>query len=276
LNRTDIGNVAGPGAATLGPTTVVNVASTNYPGKARQPDGTRYIDGLDDRIGGTASAYQVGNNIFLVHGISVDASGVATSGGAAHDALRVTVLNEATNAVVTESTLFSTIYDYIMPSIAVNQFGDIVVGFTRSGGIGSTDGFLSSYADVGYFDGSSITWDTPFLAGTGAGPTGGGLGQADYNQFPALSEQRWGDFSTTNVDPTDPYSFWTVQEYATGKKEWRTQITEITLNPSIQVPEPGSLILVVTSLLAAVGGGRWHPSRALTGPPLPSGMDREK
>jgi len=106
-------------------------------------------------------------------------------------------------------------------------------------------------------------WDL-VLAGTGTGPTGGGLGQNIYNDG---FNQRWGNFSTTNVDPTDPYSFWTVQEYARpgGGTDWRTQITEITLNPSIQVqgPEPGSLILVVASLLAAVGRGRWHPRRAL-------------
>ncbi|MEP6755075.1 MAG: PEP-CTERM sorting domain-containing protein [Chthonomonadales bacterium] len=261
LNRTNINGVIGAGAS-LSATNIVNVAATSYTGLARQPDGTRQIDGLDDRIGGTASAYQVGGNIFLVHGISVNAAGVAaTSGSATHNALRLTVLNEASNAVVTESTLFSNLYDYIMPSIAVNQFGDIVVGFTRSGSV--ADGFLSSYADVCNFDGSSIICDTPFLAGTGTGATGGGLGQANYHLFGGDGE-RWGDFSATNVDPNDPYSFWTAQEFAGTPTrfsggEWRTQVTQIALTPRISsaTPEPGSLALLtglgVSGLFAVRG-----------------------
>ncbi|MBI1369370.1 MAG: hypothetical protein GC162_12045 [Planctomycetes bacterium] len=242
IDVTNISNVTGPGAATLGSTDVINVATTSSPGDARQPDGTKQIDGLDDRIGGTAAAYLVGSNIFMVHGISVNSAGVAsTPSSTTHDALRVTVIDEATHAVVAESTLFSNTYDYIMPSIAVNPFGDIVVGFTRSGGPGSVDGFLSSFADVGKFDGSSITWDTPFLAGSGTGPTGGGLGQANYHLF-GVAGERWGDYSTTNVDPTDPYTFWTVQEFAGTGNVWRTQITEINLvHPVDVVPSPLAL-----------------------------------
>jgi hypothetical protein len=228
LDRTNINNVTGPGSATLGPTTPVTVQLTANSVQAHQPDGSQQIDSVDERIG--SNAYQVGGNIFVAHSIEV--------GG--HDAIRVTVLNESTNAVVAEATLSDATFhfDYIAPSIAVNANGDIVVGFTRSGdSTTGSAGFLSSYAGVGKLTGSTLTFGTPFLAGNGVGDGGG---QANYHLFGG-SFERWGDFSTTTTDPNNPLAFWTVQEWAGTSNVWHTQVTEILINSP--VPEPGPLAL---------------------------------
>ena len=48
------------------------------------------------------------------------------------------------------------------------------------------------------------------------------------------SNPRWGDYSATTVDPTDDWSFWTVQEYAAPCSfvgEWETVIAKIRPSP---------------------------------------------
>ena len=87
-----------------------------------------------------------------------------------------------------------------IPSIAVNQNGDAAVGFARSSG--------SQYAGAYYA--FRLAADTPgvmrpeCLLKAGEGP---------YDNF------RWGDYSATQVDPTDNTTFWTVQEYAVAPQD---------------------------------------------------------
>ena len=38
---------------------------------------------------------------------------------------------------------------------------------------------------------------------------------------------RWGDYSSTVVDPTDPFTFWTFQEWVSAENIWSTQITQL-------------------------------------------------
>src|SRR6185436_19601937 len=106
----------------------------------------RLIDGNDDRIGTTV--YQVGDLIFLTHGLSVNSSGTGVgSSGSTTIGIRITVLRDSTGAVITEKTWFNTGFDYSYPSLAVNTFGDMVIGYTRSSGAqgsGATNGNLGT------------------------------------------------------------------------------------------------------------------------------------
>ncbi len=69
-----------------------------------------------------------------------------------------------------------------------------------------------------------------------------------YDPFPELpvfpgvveyDNTSWGDYSATTLDPTDDWSFWTVQEYAnpwTGSQgftfgRWGTVVSRIRPNP---------------------------------------------
>ena len=60
---------------------------------------------------------------------------------------------------------------------------------------------------------------------------------------------RWGDYSDTVVDPTDPYTFWTFQEWASAPDIWSTQITEIYLTVS-EIPEPAGMLLALIVMAA--------------------------
>ena len=227
LNRTKITGSGTP-IAVFGATSIINVQTTSVPGSSRQPDGSRVIDGLDDRIGGMV--YQVGDLIFLVHGLSVNAAGTGVNPNLSSlNAVRLTVLRDSTTQVVTEATWFNPGFDYIDPSIAVNAFGDIVVGFTRSSsnlGSGATDGRLGGYAVNGRIDlanpGAGITWGTEIQLK--AGQTTG------YHLFGGTGE-RWGDYSATGLDPSNPLAFWTTQEYAVSAGTWGTWISQVFVSP---------------------------------------------
>lgn len=213
--------------ATLGGTVNVAVQATSavlnlaalQPNAANTAQSTFTMDALDDRFG--SSVYRVGNLIYSVHETIVSSRG----------ALRVTVLNATTNAVVAESTLSEANFDYNIGSIAANARGDVVVGYTRSGFIGSGNAanrYPSATVSVGTLVVSTLSLGTQVEVRRGL---------AEYIGFnaaegTATGQKRWGDYSATNVDPTDPGIFWSTQEFASGNagtqsQTWATQASEI-------------------------------------------------
>lgn len=100
----------------------------------------------------------------------------------------------------------------------VNCAGDMVAGFSGSG---ATNYISALYT---WHLGNGVTLSQPriFQAGT-------------TNSIAT----RWGDFSATTLDPTDDWTFWTVQEYAAALQsiggslvnEWKTAIAGIRAGP---------------------------------------------
>jgi hypothetical protein len=92
-----------------------------------------------------------------------------------------------------------------MPSIAVNQNGDVAIGYSTSS--------ASIFPGIRYA--GRLVSDPP-----------NNLGQGEAIMFPGTASQtgasRWGDYSMTTADPADGISFWHVNEYATPP--WRTRI----------------------------------------------------
>ena len=100
------------------------------------------------------------------------------------------------------------------PSIAVNPAGDIVVGFS---GTNSTQ-FVGAYSITGRFDGTSFTWGTEQVNAAGV---------STYNVTFGGPSNRWGDYSATTLDPTDPGIFWSSQEFVSATDVWRIRNTEL-------------------------------------------------
>lgn len=227
---TPISNTAGPGAL-LGLASTVNIAFDSQSPAAAQPNGTRNIDTLDDRFSGTI--YQVGNKIYAANTIA--------SAGGGNAVVHWLVLDATTNAVLQEGTLTDGTRDLWQPSIAANSFGDVVIGFNKSG----ADLNISSFAAVGHTVGGVLSFGAHTLLKTSS--------VNNYTDgFASTNPDRWGDYSATMVDPNDPFTFWTIQEYAAGTTIWGTQISAINVGV---VPEPASwalwsLGLVAVSLLA--------------------------
>ena len=90
---------------------------------------------------------------------------------------------------------------YAFGSLAVNARNDVLVGFSEF----ESDDF----ADAGYaFRSGSAppgTMGTPVTLKDGEGP---------YVMRREDERNRWGDYSATQVDPSDDLTLWTIQEYA--------------------------------------------------------------
>jgi hypothetical protein len=120
-------------------------------------------------------------------------------------------------------------HSYAFASIAVNARDDALVGFSE---FQSNDYVDAAYAFRAGTDPSN-TIRRPVTLKDGEGPyskTRGGL-------------NRWGDYSGTQVDPSDDVSLWTMQEYAripTGRKDgsgrWGTWWGRVGGGPPLPTP----------------------------------------
>jgi hypothetical protein len=82
-------------------------------------------------------------------------------------------------------------------SIAVNEFGHAVIGFSGSG----PSQFVSTYAVEGRTRDGVPTFGAPVLLKAGV---------SDNEVTVGAGRNRWGDYSATTVDPDDPFRFWTI------------------------------------------------------------------
>lgn len=237
-------NVINPGTAGATETAPVNVDNSPYDANSpgRQPDGSRVIDTLDDRV--SSAAWEWHGKIYAEHTI--------TPLGTDHTAVQWEVIDAATNAVIQEGLIGGNGdgYDYFQGAITVNNRGAVVIAYNRSGfatgdanGDGLPDGNVSIFAatfeqnpsgDGGiHLTGQALLYVSPI---------------SDYHNgsresFPPAGRQRWGDYAQVTVDPNDPRYFWIIGEYALGydsavsNSRWGTWIAEL------EVPEPISLSL---------------------------------
>jgi hypothetical protein len=220
LQRWDIVGGAMPQSAQLVDVTDPAVAPIVHASGASQP-------GTPFRLGNVqgllrANLVEQGDSIWATHSTQV--------GG--RIALRWYEIDENTSAVRQSGEIGDPGLDLIFPSIAVNEFGDVVIGFTATG----PNKFPSAYAVVGDTAGGVTTFGSLLELKAGS---------ASYRGI-SDGVNQWGLSSSTVVDPSDPLHFWTFQEFAITSSQWGVQITEI-----IVVPEPSTLVLVVLAM--AVG-----------------------
>jgi len=112
-------------------------------------------------------------------------------------------------AVFQQGTVIDPDTDFWMGSIAMDQSGDIALGFSAM----SHTQFSSVY----------VAGRTP---GQPPGKMFGPLVLAGGSGVQVNSFKRWGDYSSMTVDPKDDCTFWYTQEYytATGSFNWATRI----------------------------------------------------
>ena len=103
---------------------------------------------------------------------------------------------------------------YYFPSLMVNCAGDMVAGFSGSRATNYIAAFYTSRVARGVTAGSPLMIQPGISYWTG---------------------ERWGDYSATTLDPTDDWSFWTVQDYSTnalaGSHRWATVVAKIRPSP---------------------------------------------
>ena len=151
--------------------------------------------------------------------------GVQSVNSGGRSALRWFDIDIVTNTLRQSGLIGSRTLAFYYGSIAVNDFGDVVIGFSGSG----PAQFVSAYAIQGHTQDGVTTFGDPLLLKAGV---------SDYEVTFGAGRNRWGDYSATTLDPDDPSRFWTIQEWVSATNIWSTQITELDVAP---VPEPPTL-----------------------------------
>jgi hypothetical protein len=96
---------------------------------------------------------------------------------------------------------------YAYPTLAVNRNNDVMIGYTQFG--------PGLYPSAGYSTRLAADAANTMEAGTTLKS-----GEAPYFKDFGTGDNRWGDFSSTVVDPVDDISMWTIQEYAGTGNMW--------------------------------------------------------
>ena len=249
-----LNGVNGPGATQTATTNIAGSAYANGPSPGRQPDGTRIIDTLDPRI--SANVMQSNGKLYSV---------TTLDGGNDHSVVRWSVNDANTGVIIAAGNIGDASFDYFQGSIAVNEFGQVVIGYNRSGfqtadlnGDGLADGNISFMARAYNSNGAgSLVQTNEYLLKVS---TVNDYHNGSFQGEPAVGRQRWGDYSAVTLDPTDHQSFWAIGQFArewnnaagghpggSGGSRWGTWISDIQLAP---VPEPETYALMFGGLLA--------------------------
>src|SRR5207237_1033719 len=134
------------------------------------------------------------------------------------------------HSVIETGTIADANLDLFYPSIAANDDGTVIIACNGSSAVT----FISCYAVAGELSGGGLTFgDLTYLK----------AGLASYQMPDTAGISRWGDYSATMVDPSDPNRFWTIQAYPASATKWATQVTElITGAPAVSVTVTGTEI----------------------------------
>ncbi|MBZ5724882.1 MAG: hypothetical protein LAP87_07775 [Acidobacteriia bacterium] len=98
---------------------------------------------------------------------------------------------------------------YAYPSIAVNKNNDVLIGYNRF----SANDYPSAEFSFRLASDAPNTLEPEVMVKAGEAPYVVTGRQSGSN--------RWGDYSTTMVDPADDLTFWTIQEYAAAPPQGR-------------------------------------------------------
>ncbi len=134
---------------------------------------------------------------------------------------------------------------YFFPAIAVNKNNEFIIGFTRF----SADTFPSAAYAVHLSRDAANTIEDPVVYHAGVG---------------TYSFNRWGDYTHSQIDPTNDIDFWTIQEATQSTDSWVTwwaQVLGTTSNSSctestaIDIGAPANAVTVSTNACLRVRDG---------------------
>jgi hypothetical protein len=224
-----------------------------------QPDQTRSIDPITGLI--TANAVQVNGKVYAVASVSAD-DVVGTN-----PAIRWTVVDAASGKLLSSGKIQDKFFDYFQGAIAVNEFGEAVISYNRSGyqttdlnGDGKADGNISFMARAFDVSGDLLVQDGNELL----------LRVSDVSNYhctvlpPATTcRERWGDYAAVSIDPSDHHKFYAIGEYAAPsavipgtvilpnvpRSIWHTYVAEITQTSAVPEAPQGWMLMAGLALL---------------------------
>ena len=246
--------ITNAGAANAAQTMSVLTGSSAFtsPSDGRQPvvgANARVVAAGDERV--HSNAWEFNGRVYF--------STTVKAAGSDHNVVRITVLDKATNTILSETDIGggpSNSFDYYYGALAINSSGQVVVGYNRSGDITTgVAGRISIFARS--FDSNA---NGTLSATSGEILIKQSLVDEYHNGSPfgqaASGRQRWGDYAAVNVDPTDQQRFWVIGQFAreyntlqnhptgngSGFARWGTYIAQIGIAP---VPESGTWAMMI-------------------------------
>ena len=162
---------------------------------------------------------------------------------------------------------------YAYPSLAVNRYGDVMLGYTHFG----TGIYASAAYSMHLATDPANTMESEVVLKAG---------EASYFKDFGTGDNRWGDFTASVVDPVDDTSMWTIQEYAGQNNMWGTWWGELmprgprptaTPTPSpLKISAPATLPSAHTTVpygaSLGISGGRAPYTIAVVLGRLPTGL----
>ena len=174
-----------------------------------EPSPGEALDAISDRLMFRLAYRNFGDHESLVVNHTV-------AGGALAGVRWYEIRNPSISPIVfQQGTVVHPNIDFWMGSIAMDHIGNIAAGFSAS----------STSLDPSVFLVGGVAGN---LLGTMQGPTvavsGTGVQEQSFN--------RWGDYSSMSVDPSDDCTLWYTQEYykVSGIRNWTTRITAFRFN----------------------------------------------
>lgn len=232
FGRLVVRRVTNPGGApAISGNIFVNVPATANPINVPAQGSTTNVDVNDDRLfDARIHLNRVDGQRYLwtAHCIRTNNAGAA-SGTGDRDSSRWYQIQNLTGvpALVQSGTLFDNAGAnprfFFFPTVAMTGQGHMALGCTAAG---ATE-FLE-VAVAGRLVGDA--------AGATQAPTTAQTSSTSYTIVPTGdTRNRWGDYSSTVVDPADDQSIWTFQEYCDGTNSWGVQAIRLLAPPPATV-----------------------------------------
>ena len=215
------------GTPSISANIAVTVPATYFPLANGQPArGSTTLDGIDDRFFAAAihkNKITGVSSLWAAHNMRVSTTGVASSTGTRNGSRWYEFGNLTTTpALVQSGTLFdaaaSNPRGYWVPSVIASGQGHMALGCSYAN---ATVDFAGAAAS------GRLRTDT---AGTIQAPTLAQVSATAYT-FEGGANQRWGDYSQTDVDPNDDMTIWTFQEYCDTTNSWAIRAIQLKAPP---------------------------------------------
>lgn len=255
------------GTPSISANILISVAATFFPyavrhlGNNNDPNGR--LDAIDDRL---FDAVVRNGRLWTAHNIGVNNTGMSTS--QTRTGVRwyeIGGLATATPSPIQSGTLFtaSPVNDlvqrnYFIPSVMVSGQGHVAMGMSTAGSNeyanAATVGRLAG--DVPGTLGAPLLYTASAFAYNPPGDTGNMRGS-----------RRWGDYSSTSLDPCDDMTMWTIQQFTDATDSYGVRVVKLFAPPPATpasavpavVPAGQASINVVVTGASASGSGFYDP-----------------
>lgn len=210
LSLIELTNIGDPANAAAINRTVVEVPFYEAAPDGRQPNDVAALNNISPEI--TGNVVSEGGFLWTVHSVL---------GSNNNSAVRWYQIDEATGEVVNTDVIDDPSLDFLYPSIAVGEFGVITIGFTGTGSNPAQN--PSAFATTGFITNGLDAVPTVTF------PQAPTIVQEGVDNLVAIQDgiNPFGEYSATRVDPDDPFSFFTFQEFVAGDDIWGTSVNEV-------------------------------------------------